>query len=310
MEKYNIHPDFMKYKNIKPPINPALLPLINFFMTQSLNKAKMPSGLSEIKHKIIGYRGATIKASIFEPAGQISPLPCLVYFHGGAFAMQAASYHKKIACDYALRTPCKVVLVDYRLLPKNVFPVGLEDCYSAFCWIQEHAESLGVDKNRIAVGGDSAGGALAAGVSLLARDREIPMPCFQMLIYPVADERQTSDSMKEFVGTPLWNSELNAKMWRMYLKNGLPEKKEYASPAEAASLEGMPPSYVEVAEYDCLRDEGIAFAKALKNCGVITELYKTQRTVHGFEIAENNEIVHESVTRRIEKLQTAFQTSR
>jgi len=96
-------------------------------------------------------------------------------------------------------------------------------------------------------------------------------------------------------------------MWRMYLKNGLPAKKEYASPAEATSFEGMPPSYVEVTEYDCLRDEGIAFAKALKNSGVITELYKTQRAVHGFEIAENNEIVHESVTWRIEKLKTAFQ---
>ncbi len=308
MENYNIHPDFMKYKNIKPPMNPAILPLINVFMTKSLNRVKMPNGLIETKHRIIGYQGAAINAAILEPAGRISPLPCLVYFHGGAFAMQAASYQKRLACDYALRTPCKVVLVDYRLLPKNVFPVGLEDCYSAFCWIQEHAESLGIDKNRIAVGGDSAGGALAAGVCLVARDRKIPMPCFQMLIYPVVDKRQTGNSMKEFVDTPLWNSKLNAKMWRMYLKNGLPDKKEYASPAEAASLEGMPPSYIEVAEYDCLRDEGIAFAEALKNSGVTTELYKTQRTVHGFEIAENNGIVHESVTRRIEKLRAAFQT--
>lgn len=310
MDKYNIHPDFMKYKNVKPPMNPAVLPLINFFMTQSLNKVKMPDGLIEIKHKITGYQGAAIKVSIFEPAGQISPVPCLVYFHGGAFAIQAASYHKRLACDYALKTPCKVAFVDYRLLPKNVFPVGLEDCYSAFCWIQEHAESLGIDKSRIAVGGDSAGGALSAGVCLLARDRKIPRPCFQMLIYPVVDQRQTGNSMKEFVDTPLWNSELNLKMWRMYLKNGLSAKKEYASPAEAASLEGMPPSYIEVAEYDCLRDEGIAFAKALENSGVATELYQTQRTVHGFEIAENNEIIRESVTRRVEKLQTAFQQSK
>lgn len=303
MKKYNIHSDFMKYKNMKPPMSPAVLPLINYFMTRLLYKVKPPNGLIEIKHSITGYQGAVIQVSVFEPVGQILPMPCLVYFHGGAFALQAAAYHKRLAYDYAIKTPCKVVLVDYRL---KAFPVGLEDCYSAFCWIREHAESLGIDKSRIAVGGDSAGGALAAGVCLLARDRKIPMPCFQMLIYPVADERQTSGSMKEFIDTPLWNSKLNAKMWRMYLKNSLPEKREYASPAEAASLEGMPPSYVEVAEYDCLRDEGIAFAEALKKSGIVTELYKTQSTVHGFEIAEDNEIARKSVTVRVKKLQAAF----
>lgn len=297
----------MKYKNIKPPMNPIALPLIDFFMTKSLSKMKVPDGIIETEHRIVGYQGATIRTSIYEPTGHVSPMPCLAYFHGGAFALQAGAYQKRLACEYALRTPCKVVFVDYRLLPKNAFPVGLEDCYSAVCWIREHAESLGIDKSRIAVGGDSAGGALAAGVCLLARDREIPMPCFQMLLYPVVDERQASESMGEFVDTPLWNSKLNAKMWKMYLKDGLSGKREYASPAEATSLEEMPPSYVEVAEYDCLRDEGIAFAKALKDSGIITELYKTKRTVHGFEIAENNETVRESVARRIKVLQAAFQ---
>lgn len=306
MEQYNIHPDFLKYK-ITPPLNPAFLPAVQFFMKRMQDMVKIPKGLKETRRKIPGYQDAPVGISIFEPEEGREPLPALVYFHGGAFALQSAPCHKKLSCSYALNTPCKVVSVDYRLLPENTFPIGLEDCFSAYRWVLENAAQLGISPNRIAVGGDSAGGALSAGVCLLARDRGIPVPCFQMLIYPVMDERQNSASMKKYNDTPLWNSRLNAKMWKMYLKDGLSVEKGYASPAEAVSLEGMPPSYVEVAEYDCLRDEGIAFAKALKDSGIPAELYETKRTVHGFEIAEKNEIVKESVDRRIKKLRSVFQ---
>ena len=306
MEQYNIHPDFLKYK-ITPPLNPAFLPAVQFFMKRMQDMVKIPKGLKETRRKIPGYQDAPVGISIFEPEEGREPLPALVYFHGGAFALQSAPCHKKLSCSYALNTPCKVVSVDYRLLPENTFPIGLEDCFSAYRWVLENAAQLGISPNRIAVGGDSAGGALSAGVCLLARDRGIPVPCFQMLIYPVMDERQNSASMKKYNDTPLWNSRLNAKMWKMYLKDGLPVEKGYASPTEAVSLEGMPPSYVEVAEYDCLRDEGIAFAKALKDSGIPAELYETKRTVHGIEIAEKNEIVKESVDRRIKKLRSVFQ---
>lgn len=255
-------------------------------MKRMQDMVKIPEGLKETRRKIPGYQDAPVGISIFEPEEGREPLPALVYFHGGAFALQSAPCHKKLSCSYALNTPCKVVSVDYRLLPENTFPIGLEDCFAAYRWVLENAAQLGISPNRIAVGGDSAGGALSAGVCLLARDRGIPVPCFQMLIYPVMDERQNSASMKKYNDTPLWNSRLNAKMWKMYLKDGLPVEKGYASPAEAVSLEGMPPAYVEVAEYDCLRDEGIAFAKALKDSGIPAELYETKRTVHGFEIAE------------------------
>lgn len=307
MKPYKIHPDFMKFKGIKMPMSPAILPSANFVMTQALERAKLPEGLKERRYKIAGYESADIRLSIFEPKETSSePLPCLVYFHGGAFAIQAAPQHRHQACEFALKTPCKVAFVDYRLLPNNAYPVGLEDCFAAYSWVRENAINIGVDDKHIAVGGDSAGGALAAGVCLLARDREIPMPCFQMLIYPVTDRRQSTASMLEYTDTPLWNGKLNADMWKMYLKNGEPDNPEYASPAEATSLSGMPPSYVEVAEFDCLHDEGIAYAKKLIDSGVACELFETQGTIHGFELAKKSEIVLEATARRIARLQAAF----
>ncbi len=289
------------------PLSPAILPSINYLLPQVLSRLKLPEGVRERIFKIPGYQSAEIRLSIFEPeADSAAPLPCLVYFHGGAFAIQAAPQHRRQACEFALETPCRVAFVDYRLLPDNAFPVGLEDCFAAYGWLRDNAAMLGVDERRIAVGGDSAGGALAAGVCLMARDRGLTMPCFQMLIYPVTDRRQTSDSMRKFSDTPLWNGRLNADMWKMYLKGGEPENPEYASPAEAATLAGMPPSYVEVAEFDCLHDEGVAYAQRLRGDGVSCELYETQGTIHGFELAKSSSIVAAATARRVERLRAAF----
>jgi len=226
--------------------------------------------------------------------------------HGGAFALKAAPYHKNLACEYALKTPCKVIFVDYRLAPKYAFPVGVEDCYAAFEWVCKNSEVLGIDKNRIAIGGDSSGGALAAAVSLMARDRKAPSICFQMLIYPVTDARQITESIKNYIDTPMWNSKLNHKMWKLYLKDGVHCDREYASPMEAISLENLPDSYIEVSEFDCLRDEGINFAEALQKSGINVELHKTIGTVHGFDIAEKSEIVRQSVAKRIMALKKNF----
>lgn len=307
MKPYNIHPDFAKFRGVKMPLSPAILPSINYLMPQMLSRLKLPEGLKETIYKIPGYKSAEIRLSMFEPElSDADPLPCLVYFHGGAFAIQAAPQHRRQACEFALKTPCKVAFVDYRLLPDNTYPVGLGDCFAAYGWVCDKAADLGIDEQRIAVGGDSAGGALAAGVCLLARDRGLSMPCFQMLIYPVTDRRQDSKSMREFSDTPLWNGKLNADMWKMYLKDGEPENPEYASPAEAASLAGMPPSYVEVAQFDCLHDEGVAFAERLMSDGVSCELYETQGTIHGFEVAKSSSIVAAATARRVERLKAAF----
>lgn len=306
MSKYNIHADFVKYEKFGLPMTPWLLPLLNKVLAGAFDMVKPTEGVKVNRRKIKGYQDGLIDVTLFEPENIETKASCLVYLHGGAFVLRAAPYLKTLMCTYATKTPCKVVYVDYRLAPKHAFPVGVEDCYAAFDWVHQNAEELGIDKAKIAIGGDSAGGALAAAVNLMARDRGAATACFQMLIYPVTDASQTTSSIKKFIDTPMWNSRQTEKMWKLYLKDGLPIKREYASPMEAASLENMPESYVEVAEFDCLRDEGINFAKALQKSGVQVELNETQGTVHGFEIAESSELVHQIIRKRIEALKKAF----
>ncbi|WKY45654.1 alpha/beta hydrolase [Eubacteriaceae bacterium ES2] len=306
MKKYPIHADFKKYQNMKTPISPLLLPTMNRVLENSYNKRLPASGVQEKTMMIPGYRDEMIEIRLYEPENIKADLPCLIYLHGGAFVLKSAAFHKDLICQYVLKTPCKVLFVDYRLAPKHICPTGLEDCYKALEWVYHHGSELGINKNKLAVGGDSAGGALAAGVCLMARDRKGPEILFQMLIYPVTDARLETDSMKEFLDTPLWNARQNKKMWQLYLGDKKNLELAYASPMEAKSFKDLPPAYLEVAEFDCLRDEGLLFAEALHNAGVSVQSIQTRGTIHGFEIAEDSIIVRESIDRRVKALQSIF----
>ena len=306
MGKYNFHHDFKSVEKVEVPLSPFLLPMMNWFLSRMIKAVKPPRDLKRTIRKIPGYQNGMIDLTIFEPRESHKELPCLIYFHGGAFVLQASTYHIHLLSEIALQVPCKVIFVDYRLAPKFAFPTGLEDCFAAYRWVCENSKSLGIDKDRIAVGGDSAGGALAAAVTLMARDRKTTRICFQMLVYPVTDARQITESMRNFIDTPLWNSKQNRKMWRLYLKDGVDIKREYFSPVEASSFANLPDAYIEVAEFDCLRDEGINYAESLQKGGASVELNKTVGTIHGFEIVEGSELVRQSALRRIAALQKGF----
>ncbi|RUT44649.1 alpha/beta hydrolase [Paenibacillus anaericanus] len=306
MSKYEINSDFKKLEKTKLPFYPIVLPVLNKLMERNNNKLPLPDQVKVTKKQIDGYKGDKISIRIFEPKDIGDNDRCLIYFHGGAFALKEAPYHINLCIDYALQTPCKVVFVDYRLLPKNHFPVGLEDGYAACKWVYNHADTLGINRNKIAVGGDSVGGALAAGVTLMARDRDDLKFCFQLLIYPVTDARQNTESINKYTDTPMWNSKLNKKMWDLYLKDSVDGKKEYASPMEATSFTNLPNAYVDVAEFDCLRDEGINYTEALQNSDVPVELNITKGTVHGYDMVETSQIVLENKARRIRALQKGF----
>lgn len=285
----------------KIPRKLKLFPILNMILGlfPCMSDAKVEVSV----RKISGYENATLKMLIIEPKKNSADMPCLVYFHGGGFLLKASGSHYKIAKEYAQKLLCKVVIVDYRLAPKHSFPVPVEDCFATYRWVLDNAEMFGIDTNKIMLGGDSAGGNLATAVTLMARDRQLPLPTALFLIYPVTDRRMLTKSMKEYIDTPVWNAELTKMMWEAYLGKKTPEHMEYASPMEAASFKQFPPTYVEVAEYDALRDEGILLYERLKKENIDAELYEIKNACHGFEVVVNSTIIRKCMSRRIKWLQ-------
>lgn len=208
--------------------------------------------------------------------------PALVYFHGGGFVLGGIRLFDTMCADYAANADVIVVSVDYRLAPEDPFPAAVEDCYAAVEWAAT-AGSLGIDTATVAVGGASAGGGLAAAVALMARDRDGPAIAFQLLVYPVLDDRLETVSVRGFTDTPLWTSEHVAVMWDLYLGPERRRVSPYAAPARATDLAGLPPAYVLTCELDPLRDEGIAYAQRMLQAGVPVELHNVAGAFHGFD---------------------------
>lgn len=298
--RYPIDPELNLIAKIKMPGNPKLLPLMNLVVRSF--KCESDDKVTVKKARLRGYEGAELTAYVIEPKhveNADNPLPCLVFFHGGGFMLKASGGHYKIAKEYAYRLPCKVVYVDYRLAPEFLFPTPAEDCFATYRWVLKQADKLEIDKNNIFLGGDSAGGNLAAAVTLMARDRKLLRPKGVLLIYPVTDRRMVTASMQNFTDTPVWDAKLNRMMWQCYLGNQEPVPVEYASPAEAKSFQNFPPTYMEVAEFDCLHDEGIDLYKRIKATGVATELHEVKGGCHGYETAINSLIVRACMECRV-----------
>lgn len=304
MTKYDLHPQLSRLSKMHSPTGTGILPVANALL--SLPVWKHVKGVSSKARSIPGYRGEKIRLRLFSPKGVSGEMPCLVYFHGGGFAIKAAPYHYELAQLYAREARCRVAFVDYRLALRHPFPTPAEDCFAAYRYVLDNAARLGIRRDRIAVGGDSAGGALAAACCLMARDRGVPIPCFQLLVYPVTDRRMETRSMAAFPDTPMWNGEKNKAMWQLYLPEDADAPLEYASPMEAPSLISMPNAYVETAEFDCLRDEGAAYAVALRKAGAAVEVNMTKGTVHGYDILMKKEIVQTAIDRRCIALSRAL----
>jgi acetyl esterase len=224
-----------------------------------------------------------VKVRLYRPERRPQPGAALVFFHWGGFVLGDLTTEHARCVLLAREVGCLVVSVDYRLAPEHPFPHGLEDCYAALQWTAVHADELGVDPARIAVGGTSAGGGLAAAVALLARDRGGPAIALQYLGYPVLDDRMDTASANAFVATPNWTASANRLMWRYYLGAQGGNTSAYAAPAHADDVTGLPPAYLWTAEFDPLRDEGLAYAERLLRAGVAVDLRNYAGTFHGFD---------------------------
>ena len=222
-----------------------------------------------------------VPARIYTPAGA-GPFPGLAWFHGGGWVVGDLDTADAAARNMCAGANCVVASVDYRLAPETKFPGPAEDCYAATQWLAANAAALNVDPDRIAVGGDSAGGNLAAAVTLMSRDRGGCPLVFQLLVYPVtqrdfdrASYLENADGYQLTRDTMIW-------YWNHYLAADADAANPYAAPLHAADLRGLPPALVLTAEYDPLRDEGEAYAAALQAAGVPTEAIRYDGLIHGF----------------------------
>ncbi|MEK7215994.1 MAG: alpha/beta hydrolase [Chloroflexota bacterium] len=235
----------------------------------------------KVEDRAIPRPGGTIPVRIYTPP-LAGALPALVYFHGGGFVvgdLDTSDFVCRLLNEWAR---CVVVSVDYRMAPEHVFPAAVEDCYAATAWVAEHASELRVDPTRIAVGGDSAGGNLAAVVALMARDEGTPQLVFQYLAYPVTDTNfETASYRDNAEGYGLGLARMRW-FWDQYVPDAGQRNNPLAAPLRAESLAGLPPALVATAEFDPLRDEGEAYARRMAEAGVKVELRRYDGLIHGF----------------------------
>ena len=304
---YPINDDFKKLKMMTFPIVEGFAPAAEKVLGVFVNVNHSDKNVSVEKFNIKSD-GTSLPCLLYSPRGKNGKLPLVVYYHGGGFIYKAAPYHYRLLKEYCHGANCRVLCVDYRNTPKYNFNQIFPDCYSTLEWAVKNADRIGADLNKIAVAGDSAGGCLAAATVLKARDEGLVNLCGMLLVYPVLDSSVSTESMKKFVDTPVWNSILNRKMWQLYLSGKADgQNAQYVSPASASDLSHMPPTYIQTAEFDCLRDEGIAFADALKSAGNSAILDETKGTVHGFDMASHSPITVCAVNNRISFLNQIFE---
>ncbi|KQU44238.1 esterase [Rhodococcus sp. Leaf278] len=294
-----LDPEFAAAVTMLPNVDFGDLP-----STRSTYEALVGSALADLSMDGVSLRELAVPGSdgapdvgvrLFTPEHSEVPLPVLMWIHGGGFVCGTAASSDPFCVDVVRGLGVAVASVEYRLAPETPFPGPVDDCYAALTYVHSHADELGVDPTQIAVGGQSAGGGLAAGTVLRARDEGVVPVAFQLLDIPELDDRLTTVSMTEFVDTPMWNRPNAILSWQHYLGESYngpddPNVSIYAAPARATDLTGLPPTYVSTMELDPLRDEGIDYAMRLLQAGVSVELHSFPGTFHGSSLMTSAEV--------------------
>ncbi|GEP59787.1 alpha/beta hydrolase [Reyranella soli] len=251
-------------------------------MSEDSEADPMPVG--EVVDGAFAGSGGQIRFRRYRPQGTMAgPLPTLIYYHGGGFVIGNIETHDSTCRRLANKSRCQVISIDYRLSPEHPFPASTDDGVAAFRHIRDNAASFAVDPSRIAVGGDSAGGAIAAVVCQAVRDAgDKQGPAFQMLIYPATDSSKQSASRAAFAEGYFLTKELMDWFWKAYVPAGTDLADLRLSPLLAKDFKGLPPAFVLTAGYDPLRDEGRAYADRLIDAGIKTTYVNYPGTIHGF----------------------------
>lgn len=240
-----------------------------------------------ITERVVSVPGAQpVPVRIYEPANRNEhALPALLWTHGGGYILGNPGGDDALCGRFVQAANCVIVSPDYRLAPEHPFPAAIEDSYAALEWLAEGGNGLNIDRSRIAVGGASAGGGLAAALALMARDKGGPALCFQLPLYPMLDDRNQTPSSHEITHPALWNRANNLTAWEMVLGGpaGGAEVSPYAAPARAEDLSGLPPAYICIGQLDLFRDETLDYVTRLAQAGVDVEFHLYPGGYHGFE---------------------------
>ena len=297
---YSYSPE-LKAPQKMPDIDPGKAAMAGMLKILCLTHQKQtaafrpPEGLACRKISVQAADGAQIPCFVVEPESSDDPLPGVLMIHGGGFYLPVQTSALALGCEYARGLNARVFLPEYRLVPQCTAPTQLNDCMAT--WLEMQRQS--VDISRLLVIGDSAGGALAAGLCMLCRDRGLPRPAGQLLIYPVLDDRAALYASYETYADACWSPAATKAMWDAYLKDADESLLPCLVPARCRDLKNLPAAYIEPQEIDVLHDEAVAFASALQRDGVSVELNEITGSYHGFDSDIASPLVHRVIARRI-----------
>jgi acetyl esterase/lipase len=277
--------------NQMPPTNFNDIPAARAASTQMMAamKAQMPviPGVITEDHTIPGPKGSpNVKVRIYRPEKQAGLLPALLWIHGGGYMLGDLDQEDFNAKQLTLAAECVVASVEYRLAPEHPYPAPLEDCYAALKWLSTHADELKINRSHIAVGGGSAGGGLAAGLAVLARDRAEAQVMFQLLVYPMINDYNIAPASDTLPDALFWTRESNLIGWRSYLgcAPGTEGISCYAAAYRATNLEGLPAAYITVGDIDLFAQEDVDYSRRLIAAGIPTELHVYPGGCHAFDM--------------------------
>ncbi|SDU86607.1 Acetyl esterase/lipase [Microlunatus sagamiharensis] len=278
------HPDLAVGRFIPPlSFTPRSTALLNRVAPRT---PPIPEDLVVEDAQVPGPPGAPpVPVRLYRPRDLVGDAPALVWVHGGGMISGNALIDERTSFAFARDLGITVASVDYRLAPGTHAPAQVEDCYAALRWLVEHAADRGVDPERVAVGGASAGGGLAAGLALLAHDRGEVRPAFQLLVYPMIDDRTAARRDRHREGVRVWTPRSNRYGWSAYLgrEPGGPGVSSYAAPARRDDLSGLPDAWIGVGTLDLFHDEDVRYARRLREAGVACELEVVPGAFHGFD---------------------------
>jgi acetyl esterase/lipase len=293
-KKYSsIHPELQSIAKMMPALRftKGNLPLMRLVFTLPFLFPKTHPDVRIEEHTIkSGDIKSRLRLRIYKPKNACVPLPVLVWMHGGGYVVGNLNQSDEILLQFVRETGIAAVSVDYRLAPENPFPAALDDVYCALKWVHDQANTLGIDPNRIAVGGESAGGGLAAALAQLACDQREVKPIFQLLVYPMLDDHTCASPEETEQDYIVWTPASNRFGWKSYLHQtpGSASVSPGSVPARRVDLTGLPSAWIGVGTIDLFHDEDVVYAKRLQACGVDCELVTVPGAFHGFDSANPN----------------------